>query len=301
VTPAISPGTLMQHSVWGLGKVVEVRPPHLLIHFPSLTTSAQGPRRKLQLTAAQLMISPLQSAPELDHIRLGTSTSVKAKRGTRRITPNSAASLDDSIAWFRQTYSGLFADPKLVEEELGYKRAAHDRFVALFGNGRGRALLAASDLVPIASGLDQLYRATNIPSQYEIMDAHDGFKSPEAGGRLLQAALDFIDFANATTFEQLVDAVVSLPGHGSRVLTWPNVTILPFLADPRRFMVLKPEMAKIMASRMGFDLLYSFPPKWHCYDALQRMSAILLDRLRPLGAIDYVDVQSFMWVTRKLP
>jgi len=51
---------------------------------------------------------------------------------------------------------------------------------------------------------------------------------------------------------------------------------------------------------MGFDLPYAASPTWPCYDALLRMSARLRDELRPLGAADYVDVQTFMWVTREL-
>jgi len=144
--------------------------------------------------------------------------------------------------------------------------------------------------------------STNIPSRFEIMAAHDGFKDPAAAGRVLESALGFVDSPAASSFEALAEAVGSLPGpaKGSRVLTWPNVTILPFLADPTRFMVLKPGIAQQMAARMGFDLLYSASPRWHCYEALQRMSAILRDRLSELGAADYIDVQSFMWVTREL-
>lgn len=83
-------------------------------------------------------------------------------------------------------------------------------------------------------------------------------------------------------------------------LTWPNVTIVPFLAEPDKFMVLKPEITKRMARRMGFDLLYSSEPTWHTFEALQRMARMLLDRLGPLGAKDFIDVQSFIWVTKDI-
>jgi hypothetical protein len=100
----------------------------------------------------------------------------------------------------------------------------------------------------------------------------------------------------------MVAAVASLPApaDGSRVLTWPNVTILPFLADPTRFIVVKPQITRRMARRVGVDILYSSGPTWHCYEAVLRMSEGLLDRLRDLGAEDYIDVQSFMWVTKDL-
>jgi hypothetical protein len=130
----------------------------------------------------------------------------------------------------------------------------------------------------------------------------DGFKDGAAASRVLKAALDFVDSPGAETFRGLAEAIGSLPvsGRGSKVLTWPNVTLLPFLADPSRFTVLKPAIARQTAARMAFDLQYSASPAWPCYEALQGMSARLREELRGLGAADYLDVQAFMWVTRGL-
>lgn len=71
-------------------------------------------------------------------------------------------------------------------------------------------------------------------------------------------------------------------------------------ANPKRFMVLKPSITKRKARRINFDLLYSSSPTWHAYEALQRMNTLLLERLAPLGARDFIDVQSFIWVTQEL-
>jgi hypothetical protein len=118
----------------------------------------------------------------------------------------------------------------------------------------------------------------------------------------LESLVVFLDKPDGDSFHLLAQSVGSLPAppSGSKVLTWPNVTILPFLADPKRFMVLKPLISKKMARRMSFDLMYSAEPTWHCYDALQQMSARLLERLNDLGARNYIDVQSFIWVTQDL-
>lgn len=301
----IAPGMLVEHLLWGRGKAVEVSPPYVVIHFPSLFSSEQGPRRKLRLTAEQLSPSTAQSDPALDRVRVGPVARKKAESAAGPSPTSvkaSARSLEDAVARFQADYPGLFVDPKLVREELNYKRAAHVRCVELFGDGRGRALVRSGALQEVASGLGELYHSTNLPSRFEIRAAHDGFKDPAAAGRVLEAALDFVDSPAATSFEALTEAIGSLPAPAgrARVLTWPNVTILPFLADPSRFMVLKPGVARQMAGRMGFDLLYSASPKWHCYEALQRMSVVLRDRLSVLGATDYIDVQSFMWVTRGL-
>ena len=303
MSEAIVLGTLVEHPVWGRGKAVEVTPSHVVVHFPSLAGSEQGPRRKLQLTAEQLSVSAVQSDPELDAIRTGPVRVKKPKGGDSgtRGKP-SALPLEHAVARFQTDYPGFFQDPKLVSEELGFKRKAHARFVELLGEGRGRELLRSGASSGISSSLVELYRATHIPSPFERMAACHGLEDGPAAARVLEAALDFVDSPASNTFESLTHAVGSLPTppRGSRVLTWPNVTLLPFLADPSRFMVLKPGVAQQMAARMGFDLRYSASPKWQCYEALLRMSARLRDELRGLGAADYVDVQTFMWVTRGL-
>jgi hypothetical protein len=60
---------------------------------------------------------------------------------------------------------------------------------------------------------------------------------------------------------------------------------------------LKPEVTKKAADRLLFDLLYSSKLSWTTYSRLLKMSQLLLDRLRPLGARDYIDVQSFIFLT----
>jgi hypothetical protein len=303
MSEAIGRGTLVEHTVWGRGKAVEVSSTHVVVHFPSLAASEQGPRRKLQVTAEQLTVSAVQSDPELDGVPTGPVRVKKPKAGAGGSVSHarpSALPLEHAIAGFRRDYPGLFQDPKLVSEELDFKRRAHATFVELLGEGRGRELLRRGALQEIAASLEKLYQSTHIPSQSEIMAACHGFKDGVAAGRVLETALDFVDSPAFNTFEGLTAAIGGLPtaARGSRVLTWPNVTILPFLADPSRFMVLKPGVAQQMAARMGFDLLYYASSKWRCYEALLRMSARLRDELSGLGATDYIDVQTFMWVTR---
>ncbi len=65
-------------------------------------------------------------------------------------------------------------------------------------------------------------------------------------------------------------------------------------------MVVKPQITRKMARRMNFDILYSSQVTWHCYERVLQMTEALLGRLEPLGAKDYIDVQSFMWVTQDL-
>lgn len=298
----ITEGALVEHTVWGRGKVLEVASPYLKIYFLSLKSTAQGPERKLLEDASQLSLSAVQSDPLLDNV----TRPQRAKRtaGTKppkpRVIPLN--SVDQAISWFRAEFPGLFANPGLIRRELQYKRDAHAIYVDRFANGRGARLIHKGHHREIVEGLTKIYQATNIPSRFELMAANDGLKDPEAAVRLLERLLEFLERPEIGTFESLVGAVGSLPAPaaGSRVLTWPNVTILPFLADPSRFMVLKPGASKRIAARMGADIVYSSQIGWHTYSALLDMSKELLERLIPLGARDHIDVQSFMWVTRDL-
>ena len=303
MTLPLTPGVLVEHTAWGRGKIVGVSGPHIIVHFPSLLGTEAGPRRKLQVTAPQLRVSDVQSDSALDHVKIGRAKGGGSKKGPGPRPPTPTLhTMEQSILWFQTQFPGLFKDPVLVERELGYKRAAHKRWQELFGHGRGQRLIAKRELDQISKGLDDMYHATNIPSRFEIMAVHDGFKRPTAAAAVLAAVLGFLEDGGADRFDALAAAVGSLPAppQGSRVLTWPNATILPFLADPSRFMVVKPQITKRMSRRMGFDILYSSAPNWHCYESVLRMSESLLQRLESLGAKDYIDVQSFIWVTKDL-
>jgi hypothetical protein len=50
-----------------------------------------------------------------------------------------------------------------------------------------------------------------------------------------------------------------------------------------------------VTEQQAIDLLYDARPNWSTYARLMTLANRLLNRLRPLGARDFIDVQSFMW------
>jgi hypothetical protein len=80
------------------------------------------------------------------------------------------------------------------------------------------------------------------------------------------------------------------------VVTWPVLTLLPFIARPTDHMFLKPSVTQVAAAAIGFDLQYRPEPNWLTYKRLIQMSERLMTVLRPHGARDLIDVQSFIWV-----
>lgn len=290
-------GSLVEHPSWGRGKVLALRQPNAEAYFPSLTGDAGGPTRVVRLTS--LSLSPVQSDPDLDQIDGKPKKS--AARGAKPVK-RPDHDLPKAVEWFEKEYPGRFADPRFVAEELTHKREAQKLFADRFGSGAGAQMLAAGSGAEIGNVLDTLWHHTSIPSRFEVMAAHDGLKDADASARLLEALLAMVEAPGSRTFTRLSDAVAAMPGpsDGSRIHTWPNVTLLPFFADPSRFIVAKPEITKLVAGRMGRDLHYTSAVRWDTYARVLDMSHALRDALAPLGAEDFIDVQSFIWVTRKL-
>jgi len=292
-------GILVEHTVWRRGKVIEILPPYAIIHFPSLYNSPQGPQRKLREDAPQLTKSSVQSDPELDGIETGPG---KPKKVSKRKVKDLQNMLDEAVHWFEQTYPAKFEDEKFIDGDLRNKRAAQDVFNANFGDGRGAAMVDAGKHAEIAGALDGIFRATNILSPFEVKAVHKALvKGDESATAVLGYTLAFVANPNPSTFKSMAEAISKLPAEGGKVHTWPIVTLLPFLADPTRFLALKPTNTELMAARMGADLKYDTTPSWTTYEAVMRMSKALFDRLAPLGAKDMIDVQGFMLVTKDLP
>jgi hypothetical protein len=292
----LTTGSLIDHKAWGRGKLLAIRYPNGEAYFPSLVGDVGGATRLVRLSV--LTTSGVQSDPLLDHVGLATPAVKRRARPVKAMEHDLAR----AIEWFEGEYPGRFDDPKLVAGELTHKREAHALFVERLGEGRGAQLIADGKGDEIGQILDTLWHHTNIPSRFETMAAHDGLKDGAAAARLLDAVHGLLAAPGAVAFERLSQAVSLLPAPagGSRVHTWPNVTLLPFLADPARFIVAKPEVTKRIAARMGRDLLYSTAVKWDTYARVLDMSQKLRDALAPLGARDYIDVFAFIWLTRDL-
>lgn len=133
----LAPGIIVEHSTWGLGKVVEISGLHVVVHFSSLVGTESGPRRKLQLAAPQLRVAEVQSDPVLDRVRVGAARARSARGDAPKPRARIIHTTEDSVVWFKKRFPGLFEDPELIDRELDYKREANQRWLKLFGRGRG--------------------------------------------------------------------------------------------------------------------------------------------------------------------
>jgi hypothetical protein len=134
------------------------------------------------------------------------------------------------------------------------------------------------------------------------MALREGLKDSEAARQFFTTFFGVIseDQPSEASFTPYLNAVTNLPAEPgrARVATWPVATILPYLACPDRHMFLKPDVTKLCADRLRFDLNYKSELNWLTYKQLLKMSQTLMDSLveDSTGARDFIDVQSFIYV-----
>jgi len=299
----IHEGDLVRHPTkpeWGLGKVLAMQGNNVTIYFKDDAAD----HRTFLIDRIKLNVTDEQSDAMLDKLPPFVKGAFDTK--SKKVT------IQEGIEAFKKQFPGCFADPKYlgvegvdVVGERNYKLRAHQRYLDGFGDGKGEALLESGkidelrDLVQGVVTKDHM----NLLSPYEAMAFRDGLiASDKTAAEYFRALFLFVEHGpNQQSFNALASAVRNLPVQEgrARVATWPVLTLPPFLADPNRYMFLKPDPTKACADRLRFDLLYDSALRWTTYERLLSMGEHLLNELKPLGARDFIDVQSFMWVIKK--
>jgi hypothetical protein len=201
---------------------------------------------------------------------------------------------------FLEYFPEGFRDPDYVELERGYKVETHERWNEALGRSQFRRLLQDRRYTEIAARavrVEQRSRHSMIFS-FEKMALRDAVKSP-AGARAF--ALGLFELLHGRgpldrRFDAWVDVVASLPRRQTRVLTWPLVTVFPFIAQPETHIFFKPLVTRHAARAYGFELAYSPRPSWEVYSSLLGFAAQVRQDTRDLGPRDMIDLQSFIWV-----
>ena len=294
----LSIGLIVSHTKWGLGKVVHLDAQNVWMYFKDIEGTPKDAVKQLNRRVAPLTVAGDQSDAALDNVPpMVRNGRVEPPRGVR-ITEQQA------VSRFVADFPHAFDDPRYLKQERDYKWKAHSRVAAELLSARGRRIVAEGPPAGLAQMLKALFGLTNLLAPAELIAVTDALRRDETAARAFgSAVLKLVDDGGERAFSGLVEATGGLPADPgrARVLTWPIVTILPFLAQPDRHMFLKPRQTQRIAEAFTFDLSYSARPRWVTYDRLLTLSYRLLERLRPLGARDLIDVQSFMWVVAGWP
>lgn len=286
---------------WGPGKVVLVQDGRVYVFFRDYEGSSEQDRRRARRLDAKskfLERAQIDSDPVLDNLP------PFVREGDDLLLEHDRMTLAMAKKKFFDTFPGGFDDEEYLggksSGERRYKLAAHARFIETLGGGQLEQLLAEGDVVEAASRALAVVKATNLLSPYEMVAFTDALGDKPAAGGYLKALAKLLaaPAIERDLFDAYLQGFFQLPQMGkARLHTWPVCTTLPYLADPARFMHLRPTETREAAKRLAFDLKYESRPNWTTYRALQDFAELYQNGLSDLGCRDMIDVQSFIWVT----
>lgn len=191
-----------------------------------------------------------------------------------------------------------FRDETYIAWERGYKWEAHREWLKVLDQERHLRLLKTGRFAEVATQAVRIESRTNLLFSFEKMALRDAVKSTQGAKLFATSLYEFLYGVGSEEgrFEAWCEAVGQLPRKQTRVLTWPVVTIMGFLAQPRKHFFLKPTVTRLAAKEYGFDFEYHSRPSWTTYRSLLDFAAVCRSDLRDLKPRDMIDIQSFLWV-----
>jgi hypothetical protein len=283
---------LVRHPTLGLGKIVHVSGNAVRIYFRDFPEKQPGDALKLiDLRHCQLKVAEVQSDPWLDNIP--PLVDGKMFLSKPRLT------VEQQISLFKNRYPHGFKDPSYLKQRDRYWNA-HLAYVEQIGNGLGLKTLKQDSLAKLGGQVRRVLGKSKYLNKYEALAFHDaiGDNNAAVAHKFFECLFTLVEEPQLikANLDPYFAAVCELPWSGPKLsATWPVSTILPYLADPSRFVLLQPEVTKQAAERYPFNLMYDPEPNSRTYEQLLILCDNLLAVLTPLGARDYMDVQAFIW------
>jgi hypothetical protein len=165
------------------------------------------------------------------------------------------------------------------------------------GSGEGERLLAAGELPKLIAAAVAVEKAAGAnQSGADKATLATGLRDETAARAFFGALFTFLaaPAPEQSGFDALIAAVAGFSRDAGPA--WPLVTLLPFLAQPDRNLLLRPKLASLAAHRLGLELRFAADPNWVTYSTMLRSGEQLLEKLRAIGARDLMDVDAFLTV-----
>jgi len=291
-------GMIVQHASLGLGKIVALEEKAVHVFF---AMSDARFATKLRLPMALPLLAP--AATTNAWLSRLSGFSLDAKTGRYGLA-GQWLSHAEAAARFVEVFPKGFADPSYVDGtdkrgRVARWRRAHGVYAATLGNGEGERLLAAGDVAGIVERALHVERTVRpLHKDAEKASFEGALKDLDAARGYFAALLALLaaEAPERSCFEALAATTAAMAPGAALEARWPLVTLLPFVARPDLHMLLRPRFACEVGRRLGLELAFEPQPNWSTYSALLRSTELLLERLRPLGARDHVDVEAFMHV-----
>lgn len=199
---------------------------------------------------------------------------------------------------FLRFFPRAFKDQRYIDWEVTYKMTAHNLWVELLNEDEFKSLMRSRDYEEVANRALRVEAKTNFLFSFEKMALRDGVKNRE-GARTFSEGLFQLLHGKGSFKENFVQWIVSvgeLPRKKSRVLSWPVLTLFPFIAQPSKHIIMKPTAMNNAAYELNYDLEYSSKPNFQTYDRLLHFSDLIKQDIADLKPKDHMDTQAFLWV-----
>jgi hypothetical protein len=183
--------------------------------------------------------------------------------------------------------------------ERGYKMVAVELFASTLGDGKGEALLASGDVDQVVKLVKRVVaKVSGLLAKTEHVAFGEGLSDSAAAKKYLNALFALGRPASKETFEPYLTALRAMPTEGdTETEKWTIATLLPSIAWPSSYMFVKPTNIKKASERSDVDIHYSTTPNWKTYAAVLKLADTYIEELAELEPKDYLDVQSYFWVT----
>jgi hypothetical protein len=215
-----------------------------------------------------------------------------------RVSTSKAPPIEKLKQDFIKRFPGGFEDPDFVEKERKYKLEAHTLLEKTLDRATVKRLLDEGKYQEVCARARAVVQMTNLVDHRETSALNSSTRDVTNAEEYAKGLNELLygDGEFRPRFEQFVSVLGRQGG-----AKWPIATYFPFIAYPGEHMFLKPEATKAVALSCGVELGYRPTPNWKTYEALQRLVALLQEKLADLHPRDLIDVQSFIWyVWRKV-
>lgn len=199
--------------------------------------------------------------------------------------------LNEALKLFRKHFPQDFGSPKYIEAERDYKLKAATQAQETLTASALKQWIDSKSTEPLVAALKKVMNSTNICSPFEKTRFSEFLLTEGSAVAFAQHLVKLLYGDNFdAAFGDFAEYLKT-----TNLRSWPIATYYPYLVKPQEHIFLKPEIYQRCAYRLGYNDSYESQVNPETYRAQYRMAHDLLSKLKPHGAKDMIDVQSFMY------
>jgi hypothetical protein len=266
---------------WGLGKVTQVLSPSKFRAFfinSGMTTLLYSPNY-IEI------VDEINSHPLLDNVDHSQTK-----------TPATYKSMQKMVDIFLKIFPEGFNDEKFIRDERQPKLEARELLISSLGREEFQKLLEEEDFKEITKLSLSVINKTTLIFPNEKMSLKEGLVDAENQKLFCNSLFQLLygDQDIKSRFINFAKILTTLKAD-----KWTTQTYFLYLADPEKYLFLKPTVTKKAAEICAFQLHYDPKLNWKTYKALLDFGEYFKADLKAYGdnltPRDMIDVQAFYW------